>query len=180
MHRKASGGVRPHVADRLNDKHRERDADFAAQRSARTALILVRYQFVEEASDRGPLSSFAQLYDIASKYPPAKPGALGLWPLKAAGGDADAAPEIVSRIKRPVGALTRPQVQVATIVAVSARGSSAPNAGLPAPDCECSSVSPLRPVRPSIRNTLAPRNSDQRNCAGFPRTPAPGGSRSCP
>jgi hypothetical protein len=47
------------VADRLNDKHRERDANFAAQRSARTALILVRYQFVEEASDRGPLSTFA-------------------------------------------------------------------------------------------------------------------------
>jgi hypothetical protein len=29
-----------------------------------------------------------------SKYPPAKPGALEHWPLKAAGGVADAAPEL--------------------------------------------------------------------------------------
>jgi hypothetical protein len=33
------------------------------------------------------------LRDFAGKYPPAKPGALGLEPLKAAGGVADAAPE---------------------------------------------------------------------------------------
>jgi hypothetical protein len=54
------------------------------------------------------------------KYPPAKPGALEQWPLEAAGGVADAAPEDVSRSKRLLGALTRPLVQVATKVAVSA------------------------------------------------------------
>jgi hypothetical protein len=45
-----------------------------------------------------------------SKYPPANPGALELWPLKAAGGDADAAPEIVSRLKRRLGALAHADI----------------------------------------------------------------------
>ena len=51
------------------------------------------------------------LYGATSKYPPAKPGALELWPLKAAGGVAYAAAGVVSRSKRLLGALTRPQVQ---------------------------------------------------------------------
>jgi hypothetical protein len=52
-----------------------------------------------------------------SKYPPAEPGALGLEPLKAAYGAADAAPERVGHLK----------------VAISATDSSAPGACPPLP-----------------------------------------------
>ena len=41
--------------------------------------------------------------DQGCKYPPAKPGALEFWPLKAAGKVADAASGCVSRSKRLVG-----------------------------------------------------------------------------
>jgi hypothetical protein len=34
-----------------------------------------------------------------SKYPPAKPGALGIGPLEAAGGVADAAPQLLAHLK---------------------------------------------------------------------------------
>jgi hypothetical protein len=54
---------------------------------------------------------------IESKYPPAEPGALGLEPLKAAYGAADAAPERVGHLK----------------VAISATDSSAPGACPPLP-----------------------------------------------
>jgi hypothetical protein len=84
-------------------------------------------------ADRSSVAIGRDNTNSPSKYPPAKPGALGFWPLKAAGGVADAAPGIVSRSKRLSGARTRPRIQSATEVAVSARGSSAPNAGPPAP-----------------------------------------------
>ena len=58
---------------------------------------------------------------LIGKYPPAKPGALGLGPLEAAEGVADAAPRIWSRPRR----------------LVSARGSSARASYLPSLDCEC-------------------------------------------
>ena len=43
---------------------------------------------------RGTLADLTAFIAVAdhSKYPPAKPGALEHWPLKAAGGVADAAP----------------------------------------------------------------------------------------
>ena len=66
-------------------------------------------------------------------------------PLKAAVGDADAAPE----------------VQAATKVAVTAKGSSAPTAGPPPPGSVCSCGSPLRRARPSIRNTPVPKSYAQ-------------------
>jgi hypothetical protein len=115
-----------------------------------------------------------------SKYPPAKPGALEFWPLKAAGKVANAASGCVSRSKRLSGALTRPRVQVATEVAVTARGSSAPGVGPPALGCGCSSGSPLRPARPWIRNTRAPRSSAPRNSVAAHHRRAPSGWRSSP
>ena len=42
-------GMATRVADRLDELHRERDASVAAQRSAGTALILVKHQVVEDA-----------------------------------------------------------------------------------------------------------------------------------
>ena len=64
---------------------------------------------------------FLEINSTQSKYPPAKPGALGLGPLEAAEGVADAAPRIWSRPRR----------------LVSARGSSARASYLPSLDCEC-------------------------------------------
>ena len=48
--------------------------------------------------------------DFCSKYPPAKPGALEFWPLKAARGRLRG-PKRCEPLKAAVGALTRPQVQ---------------------------------------------------------------------
>jgi len=42
-------GMAARVADRLDEMHRERDANIAAQRSTGTALILVKHQVVEDA-----------------------------------------------------------------------------------------------------------------------------------
>jgi hypothetical protein len=41
-----------------------------------------------------PVGSIQNAVTALSKYPPAKPGALERWPLKAAGGVANAAPEL--------------------------------------------------------------------------------------
>ena len=68
-----------------------------------SATVLVREAFVREFANGKALGSYAGLTptpfssggterEQGSKYPPAKPGALGFWPLKAAGGVADAAP----------------------------------------------------------------------------------------
>jgi hypothetical protein len=42
-------GIAARIADRLDQMHRERDANVAAQRSTGTALILVKHQVVEDA-----------------------------------------------------------------------------------------------------------------------------------
>src|SRR5262245_29076952 len=69
----------------------------------------------------------------ASKYPPAEPGALFRGPLKAAIGGRQRDLAGVSRSKRLVGSLTRPQFQMGHLkVAVSTRGSVAPG-GCPPP-----------------------------------------------
>lgn len=55
--------------------------------------------------------------------------------------------------------------------------SSAPAADPPVPGCGYGYGSALRRVRPSIRSSLSPRNSDRRNFVGFLHTCAPGGWR---
>ena len=42
-------GMAARIADRLDEMHRERDANVAAQRSTGTALMLVKHQVIEDA-----------------------------------------------------------------------------------------------------------------------------------
>ena len=56
--------------------------------------ILELSQLAEEAVDLR-----SSEYSLVSKYPPAKPGALGREPLKAAAGVANAAPNLLGHLK---------------------------------------------------------------------------------
>jgi hypothetical protein len=61
--------------------------------------------------------------------------------------------------------LTRPRVRLPLKWPASVTGSSAPNAGPPAPGSKYSFGSPFHHARRSMRNTRAPGSSDQRNSA---------------
>src|SRR5690242_3690177 len=106
------------------------------------------------------------LSEMTSKYPPGKAGGFNICePLKAA----------------IIGSLTRPRFLGPPYRwPVNATDSSGPDAHLPAPDSECTRVSPSRLVPPSTQNTLVPRSAVQQNFASSHHTPWLDISRSCP